>query len=69
MSEILGGERVRLALDEEREAGRQCLARGGRPAEFDAEVDAGARVAERAAARLELEQEAGRRACGKKVWL
>lgn len=63
-----GGERIRLALDEEMEAGRRCLARG-RPEEFAAEQAVGRNWAERAQARLELEQDAGRRASAKRVWL
>jgi hypothetical protein len=61
------GERE-LQLDEELARGRECLA-CGRPLEYAAEVEAGERVAERAEAKLALEQEAGRRACAKRVWL
>jgi hypothetical protein len=57
-----------FTLAEEVEAGRKCLARG-RPEDFAAEVDAGRDWAARARARLEAEQEAGRRTSAKLVWL
>ena len=66
-SKVLG-ERIRLQTDDEVEAGRRRLA-CGRPVEYAAEVDAGVSVAERAAARLEAEQEAGRFTSAKRVWL
>ena len=49
-----------FTLAEEQEAGRRRLARL-RPEEFDVEVDVGRNWAERARARLEAEQAAGRR--------
>jgi len=58
---------VFITLEDEQSAGRQCLARG-RPEEFAAEQDAGRRWDARARERLELEQEAGRRASSKRVW-
>jgi len=67
ISEILGGERIRLALDEELARGRECLA-CGRPLDFASEQAAGRDWAARAHSRLELEREAGRRAA-KRVWL
>ena len=49
-----------FTLAEEIARGRECLARG-RPLEFSDEQEAGRCWAERARARLELEQETGRR--------
>ena len=57
-----------FTLAEEIAAGRQTLTRG-RPLEFAEEVEAGQCRAERARERLAAEQEAGRRACVKRVWL
>ena len=62
------GDRIKLQLDEEVERGRQCLARG-RPLEFDEEQEAGRRWDARARERLEAEQQAGRCASAKLVWL
>jgi len=53
-------ERVKLQFEEELEAGRRRIARE-RTLEFEEEQDAGRCWAARARARLELEQEAGRR--------
>jgi uncharacterized protein Veg len=54
------GERVKLQVELEQDAGRRRIARE-RTELFDAEVEAGRSLEARAQARLELEQEAGRR--------
>jgi hypothetical protein len=60
------GERIKLQVDEEVAAGRACLARG-RPIDFQSEQEAGRDREARAAARLELEQAAGKSASVRSV--
>ena len=67
VSEVIGGERIRLQTDEELDAGRCRVARA--LVRLEEELDAGRDWAARARARLELEQAAGRCASAKRVWL